>query len=469
MNKTIRKPAASSIFLLLLCFVSAARADLTKQINGIISQPSQKKVDYGIRIIKADSGHSVYTHDSQKAMVPASNMKLIVTATALKYLGADYEYTTKVGLCGDTLVVVGSGDPLLGDRQTDAKYSRSAGWIFRDIEAALKNKGVSVIKDIIVDSTIFDDQRVHENWPVEELNRWYASEVSGLNYNCNCIDVTARNQNGRVNVFFEPQTAFIKLTNQVAAVKSGKHGIGAYRQAGKVNELIVKGRCKQQDGPFPVAIERPAAFFGFLLAEHLTEASIQVQGQLSEKPADTGSDFVLLYDCRTSIRDCLARCNKDSLQLAAEALVKTMAARANGGRGGSWAGGREVITQYLLSLGLKKEQFYIDDGSGLSKENRLSAEVVTGVLTDIYKSTHWTVYKDSLAVGGVDGTIDKYFAQKEYKGKVFGKTGYISGVKSFSGLCTTEKGDYIFSILANNANAHTRPAINDIVEALFDN
>jgi len=469
MNDKIRKFSTVSLFIFFTSFAVTARADLTKRINGIINQPSQKKVNYGIRVIKADSGHSVYSHNGQKAMVPASNMKLIVTAAAMKYLGADYQYITKVGLCGDTLVVIGSGDPLLGDKQTDAKYSRTPNWIFRDIEAALKTKGVAVIKDIIVDSTIFDDQRVHPNWPVEELNRWYASEVSGLNYTCNCIDVTARNQNGRVNVFFEPQTAFIKLTNQVAAVNTGKHGIGAYRQSGKVNELIVKGRCKEQDGPFAVAIERPAGFFGFLLAENLAKAGIQVQGRLSEKRADADCNFVLLYACETSIKDCLARCNKNSLQLAADALVKTMGARANGGTAGSWAGGREVITQYLLALGLEKQQFHIDDGSGLSKENRLSANVISSVLADMYKGTDWSIYKDSLAVGGVDGTIDRYFAQTKYKGKIFGKTGYISGVKSFSGLCTTENGDYIFSILANNANGKTRPAINDIVKAVFEN
>ena len=469
MNKKIRKLSTVSLFIFFASFAVTARADLTKQINGIINQPSQKKVKYGIRIIKADSGHSVYSHNGQKAMVPASNMKLIVTAAALKYLGADYQYTTKVGLCGDTLVVIGSGDPLLGDEVTDSKYGRAPDWIFEHIATALKTKAVAVIEDIIVDSTIFDDQRVHPNWPVQELNRWYASEVSGLNYNCNCVDVTAVNRGGKVTVFFEPQTAFIKITNQVTAVNTGKHGIGAYRQHGKVNELIVKGRCKEQEGPFAVAIERPAGFFGFLLAENLTRAGIQVQGRLSEKRLDADCNFVLLYACETSIKDCLARCNKNSLQLAAEALVKTMGAKANGGRAGSWAAGREVITQYLLALGLQKKQFHIDDGSGLSKENRLSAKVITGVLTDIYNSRHWTVYKDSLAVGGVDGTIGKYFAQTKYKGKIFGKTGYISGVKSFSGLCTTENGDYIFSILANNANGKTRPAINDIVKAVFNN
>ncbi|RKY24075.1 MAG: D-alanyl-D-alanine carboxypeptidase/D-alanyl-D-alanine-endopeptidase, partial [Planctomycetota bacterium] len=78
-------------------------------------------------------------------------------------------------------------------------------------------------------------------------------------------------------------------------------------------------------------------------------------------------------------------------------------------------------------------------------------------------------FKDSLAVGGADGTIGKYFKEEKYKGKIFGKTGYIAGAKSFSGICCTDSGDYIFSILANNANGKTRKAINDIAKAIIDN
>ena len=78
------------------------------------------------------------------------------------------------------------------------------------------------------------------------------------------------------------------------------------------------------------------------------------------------------------------------------------------------------------------------------------------------------MYKDSLAVGGTDGTIEKYFKEEKYKGKILGKTGYISGVKSLSGVCVTGLGDYIFSILSNNTNGQTRTVINNIAQAIVD-
>ena len=457
-----------------VCLVNAASADLAKRIDGIISQSSQKKVQFSIHIVKADTGKTVYSHNAGKALSPASNMKIIITAAALKYLGPNYEYKTKVGLwdtygTSDILVIMGSGDPLLGDKVTDAKYGRKGSWIFEDITAVLKRNGITAIKDIIVDSSVFDDERVHPNWPKKELNRRYACEVSGLNFNGNCIEVSAKTIGGKVAVSIEPETDFIKVTNKVVAIQKGKSTVGSYRQAAKPNNIVVHGKCKKQVGPFAVAIERPAAFFGYFLAENLLKAGVNTEGELIEKSVGADGNVRVLAEYSTPMADCLARCNKDSFGLAAEALLKTIAGRvAPDGKNGSWAGGRELISQYLLELGIDGKEFYIDDGSGLSKQNKLSANAITKVLFNVYKSKDWKLYKDSLAVGGVDGTIGKYFKEEKYKGKIFGKTGYIGGVKSFSGICITVGGDYIFSILANNATGQTRKAINDIAKAIVD-
>jgi D-alanyl-D-alanine carboxypeptidase/D-alanyl-D-alanine-endopeptidase (penicillin-binding protein 4) len=461
-------------FILVECCVAVPatakqnEAGLTERINGIINQSSQKDVQYSIVIVKADSGEVVYSHDANKAMIPASNMKVITTAAALKYLGPDYKFTTEVGLCGDTLVITGGGDPLLGDKVTDAKYLRETGWIFKDITAALKQNNITAIKDIIVDSSIFDKERVHPNWSKKELNRWYACEVSGLNFNDNCIAVTVKNIGGKVTVDIEPETSFIKITNEVVPITEGKSAVGAYRSQ-EPNKISIKGKCEKQEGPFDVAIEKPAEFLGFLLRENLAGVGIKVDGQILEKPMGEDCNFKKLTEYSTPIADCLARCNKNSLGLAAESLFKTIAAKAaTNGKNGSWAGGRELISGYMLELGIEKEEFYIDDGSGLSKGNRLSANAITKVLLDVYKGKNWGLYKDSLAVGGVEGTIGKYFKEEKYKGKIFGKTGNIAGVTSFSGICSGKGGEYIFSILANNTKGGTREARDDIAKAIID-
>ena len=466
MKARMKKLLVAAVFT--ICLGGLAKADLAKRIDGIISQSYQKKVQFSIHIVKAGSGRTVYSHNAQKVLIPASNMKVITSAAALKYLGPDYEYKTKVGLCDDTLVVIGGGDPLLGDKVTDAKYGRENDWIFQDIIAALKRNRIKTVKDIIVDSSIFDDQRVHPNWPKKELNRRYACEVSGLNFNGNCIEVTAKNTGGKVAVFIEPKTGFVKLINKVKPISKGSSAVGSYRQP-EPNRIVVHGKCRKQTGPFAVAIERPAAFFGFLLAENLAKAGIKTNGQLVEKTVGDDRNVRVLAEYSTPIADCLARCNKNSLGLAAEALLKTISANSNpDGKNGSWAGGRQVISRYLLGLGIDKGQFYIDDGSGLSRQNKLSATAITKVLSDTYKSRNWRLYKKSLAVGGVDGTIARYFKEQQYKGKIFGKTGYMAGIRAFSGVCSTEEGDYIFSIIANNTNSKTRNAFHDIAKAIFD-
>jgi D-alanyl-D-alanine carboxypeptidase/D-alanyl-D-alanine-endopeptidase (penicillin-binding protein 4) len=467
MKSRIRKVLTAAFFVI-LPLAGYAAADLAERVDAIISRPSQQKVQFSIHIIEADSGEMLYSHNARETLIPASNMKIIITASALKYLGPDYKYVTRVGLCESTLVVIGSGDPLLGEKTTDAAYGREKGWIFKDITTALESKGVTKVQDIIVDSTIFDEQYVHPSWPKKELNRSYACEVSGLNYNRNCIELSVKKSGSKVEIFIEPQTAFLKLTNQVEAITKGADAVGTYRTR-KPNHIIVHGRCRDKEGPIEVAIEEPAVFFGFLLAEHLSRAGISGEGSIIEKPLDIGSEFVLLRQYYNSMADCLARCNKESLNLAAEALVKTIAVRNKpGSRNGSWREGTAMIACYLLDLGLDRSQFYLDDGSGLSRQNQLSAYAITTVLSDVYHGKNWAFYRDSLAVGGVDGTISKYFKEEKYKAKVLGKTGYLSGVRAFSGVCMTDEGDYIFSILANKANGLTRKAENDIAKAIID-
>jgi len=466
MKSQMKKLLVTVVFS--ICLTGFARADLAKRIDAIINQPSQKKVRFSVHIVKADTGKTIYSHNANKPLVPASNMKIIITAAALEFLGPDYEFKTQVGLCGDALIVIGSGDPLLGDKITDVKYGRKTNWIFEDITAVLKKNNTKTIKDIIVDSSIFDDERVHPNWPAEQLNKWYACEVCGLNYNGNCIDIAAKNTGGKVTVFVEPKTDYVKITNKVKPISKGASIIGSYRKQ-EINKIVVHGKCRKQIEPFAVAIERPAAFFGFLLAHSLNKAGINVQGQLIEKELDSNCNFKELAEYNTPLADCLARCNKNSFGLAAEALLKTIAANTNPyKKNGSWTEGQKAVSHYLRSIGIDKKEFFIDDGSGLSRDNKLSANAVTTVLLYIYKSKNRQLFKDSLAVGGVDGTIAKYFKEEKYKGRIFGKTGYIGGVKSFSGICATDEGDYIFSILTNN-NFKSRKPINDIAKAIFEN
>jgi D-alanyl-D-alanine carboxypeptidase/D-alanyl-D-alanine-endopeptidase (penicillin-binding protein 4) len=465
------KTAAKRLLVLLViiqAFAGAGRADLTQQIETIVASQTEAKVRIAVQILNPATGAIIYSRSASTPMIPASNMKLITTAAALKYLGPDFLYQTRVGLVGDTLAVIGSGDPLLGDRPTAEKRSFDARWMLKDIAQQLRAANFGAITDIVVDSTIFDDERVHPSWPKEELNRRYACEVSGLNYNGNCIEIIAETIGSRVQLTLDPQTAYVTIVNKCTPATQPPDTIWGARDVNS-NVITVLGSCHRQCQPIRVTISRPPAFFGFLLAEELKRSGIAVRGRLIEKEIALTDQFKTIAVYRSSIWDVFERCNKDSLGLAAEALLKTIAAsRQPSGKGGSWAVGQQIMSQYLLSLGIPPDQFLIDDGSGLSEKNRLSANTISTILLDLYKNPEWQNYKQTLAIGGVDGTAGKWFDEPKYKGKVFGKSGYIEGVKSFSGVCSTNAGDRIFSIITNNANGNTRQAINDIVKAVID-
>jgi D-alanyl-D-alanine carboxypeptidase/D-alanyl-D-alanine-endopeptidase (penicillin-binding protein 4) len=457
----------SAIVLLSACFCGVSPGGLAQRFVKAVG--AQQEADaYSIQVVEPNSGTVIYSHNAHKPMMPASNMKLVTTAAALKCLGADFEYRTRVGRQNGALVVIGSGDPLLGDKSTDDRYDRKSGWIFEKIVQALREQSITEVSDIVIDTTVFDDQRVHPSWPAKDYNKWYACEVCGLNYNDNCIEVSASNQGDSVAINIEPRTSFVQIINEVEPVTEGDSAIGANRTL-QPNKITLFGRCKNREGPFRVAIEQPAALFGFCLAENLARAGITLKGRLVEKAVDVDVGFQPLVEFTTPLVDCVRRANTDSLGLAAEALLKTIDAHSKpDGKNGGWAGGRERIARFLTDLGIPAEEFVIDDGSGLSRQNRLTTYALSKILLDLYRSKNWEFFQASLAVAGEEGTIDKYFNEAKYRGKIHAKTGYISGVRALSGVCLTDAGPYLFSVLSNGPKGLSRDGINGVAKAIID-
>jgi D-alanyl-D-alanine carboxypeptidase/D-alanyl-D-alanine-endopeptidase (penicillin-binding protein 4) len=218
-----------------------------------------------------------------------------------------------------------------------------------------------------------------------------------------------------------------------------------------------------------VAVENPALYFGRLLRNALIEQGIGVSGEIRESPAPQGCEIRPLAEHSTSIGDCLQRTNKDSLGLAAEAMFKRLGVQSDpDAHQGSWEGGQRVLSGYLQGLGVSEREHVIADGSGLSRDNRLSANALTRVLMHLAAGADWEFYTDSLAVGGLDGTIENHFWEAKYRGRVLAKSGYIHAVRALSGVIRTDSGDYIFSILANKAGSGARSAIDSAVKAVID-
>ena len=335
------------------------------------------------------------------------------------------------------------------------------------ITRTIQKTGISKVENIIIDTSFFDDNRVHPSWPREQLNQWYACEVSGLNFYDNCIHLEIARQGGRAAFAMTPANHYVRLVNQLKLISRGSSAIGAYRTS-TPNKLVVRGNLNQKAG-FDIAIENPAGLFASILSDKLRAAGISVEGKILQTCVRQDSRIRYLIIFKTPIAGVLRRCNADSLGLAAECLLKTISAENTPGRvNGRWEHGFKLISHYLRSLDISKDHYTLDDGSGLSPKNRLTATILTTVIMDRYKSEDAEVFIQSLAVGGKSGTIEKYFRRSPYQGNIIGKTGYISGVRTFSGICRKPKGDIIFSILTEKGNGSTRKCINAIAQAIYD-
>jgi len=436
-------------------------------VQDLIVRHKQTKTVFSIMAVEAKTGAVLYQLHPDKPMIPASNMKLITTSAALHYLGGDYIFKTKVGILGSDLVIVGGGDPLLADPKNDSAPGQAATLLISRILLAVKDSGIRQIDNIIVDTSFFDNNRVHPSWPKEQLNQWYACEVSGLNFHNNCIRLTAARNGKEAALSMIPENSYVHLINQIQVVSSGTSAVGAYRNS-VPNRLLVKGKLNQAAG-FDVAIENPAGLLASIVKDRLQKEGIPVRGQILQQYIKQNEAIRYLVIIETPIAEVLKRCNTNSLGLAAECLVKTISAENTQGHiNGEWPHGLNLISRYLDSLGIPKEQYVLDDGSGLSRNNRLSAYCLITVLKDMYFHPDSSIFLSSLAVGGLEGTAEKYFQEPPYKGTILGKTGYIAGVRSFSGICRTPAGDILFSILSEGSSSAARSCINDITKAIYD-
>jgi D-alanyl-D-alanine carboxypeptidase/D-alanyl-D-alanine-endopeptidase (penicillin-binding protein 4) len=352
--------------------------------------------------------------------------------------------------------------------ETEARNGHIYQPFIQEIIGRIRELEVTSLSDIVIDTSIFDGQRVQPSWPANQLHQKYACEVSGFNYNGNCIDITAANRNGKPVLELDPPTDYVKLINALTIWKSRRSWFSVNRTK-EPGELLIQGNCRTQAGPYAVAVENPALFFGRLLRNALISEGISVAGEVREREEPEDGEFRPVTEYTTLIGDCLQRTNKDSFGLAAEAMLKRLAAQAEPGRkAGSWEGGRKVLSDYLRGLGIDEREFVIADGSGLSRDNRLSANALTLVLEHLSRGPDWEFYKNSLAVGGLDGTIENHFWEKQYRGRVLAKSGYIMAVRALSGVIRTDSGDYLFSILGNKAGSGARTAIDRAVKAVID-
>ena len=150
----------------------------------------------GIKVVSGE-GMTLAEHNSNKLLMPASNMKLISTGAALHRLGSDYRFRTEIahdgkiedGVLKGNIYIIGHGDPTLGSKDTLATELSS---VFGEWEKAIRGAGIRSIEGCIVgDGRWIDGMMEEETWLWNDIGTYYGSGVSGLNFYENMISFNA--------------------------------------------------------------------------------------------------------------------------------------------------------------------------------------------------------------------------------------------------------------------------------------
>lgn len=456
----------------------APRASIGSAVEAAVRKSGLPKGTISIVVRDADTGAILASVAPDQPMKPASNMKLFSTGTALLTLGDNFLFRTQLLRSGDQLTVVGDGDPAFGDPDVLSKMSWTAqsGEVQTGLDAtalidiwaeAVRASGMTHIQDLVIDARIFDTVGYQPHWPREQYSNGYCAEVWGLNFHANVVRVIPSPRKGGAPEIASMSPAMPWLVKQNKATsKTGakdKHTFTVVREPDS-NALTLGGNAKEQPrDAAELTVHDSPSLFGEFFASRLARKGItvdRVRNAALDEPAPQGTLVGPMI--QTPIATVLKRANTESSNLYAESLCKRAGA-ARTKTPGSWANGTatmaEAITARLGASAL--EGFVLDDGSGLSAANRVTARALCDWIVSFANDPVFaSAFIESMAEAGKSGTVQKRYkdlAQSEVR--VHCKTGYIRGTSCLSGIVIAPNGQRVaFSILGNSLEQADRVA-----------
>lgn len=420
-------------------------------------------------IVDLDSGKTVYSRNAADLLIPASNQKLLVQAAAVDAATDDWAFVTRIGIRDSDLFIVGDGDPGFGDPNIAQAKGENPATVLDRWANALRSAGHSRIAgDLVVDVSIFDDQFVHPDWEKSDLVKWYGAPVGGLNFNDNCVEITAwPGASGAAAVWSVfPPCSLIKLTNKCVSKPGAKNATPVVGRHPGTWDFVLSGQVAKRGTLQSISIPEPNHFAATVIREHLAAKGITVNGRLRfdrlrRHGHELPSDCRVIAEHRTPLADVLARIGHDSQNLFAEAMMKRLGyawSIQNGASQpiGSWPTGRQAILATLERAGCDIKRMTVADGSGLSRTNRASAQDFVNLLQFMHRHPRRQQFINSMGGNRTGGALVKRF--RDIDGDVYAKTGYMSGVRSLSGYVRTNDDHwYAFSIIFNSFPGQSTP------------
>jgi len=421
-------------------------------------------------LIEADSGHTVLSARARQPQNPASLMKLLTTAAALDRLGPAFSWATPVWLNGPvqggvlegSLHIKGSGDPKLVLERV---------WL---LLRRVQQLGVREIRgDIVLDNSAFNVPDIAPGDFDGEALRPYNVRPGALllNYRTVVYTFVPDAAVGVARVLVEPALAGA-LVDRSVALAPGPCGDwrGAlqahFGEPGQANgPTRFAGRYTASCGElsWPVADPQPATYDARLLEGLWREMGGQLSGRVREGPAPTDSRPA--FEQRSPpLAELVRDINKFSNNVMAQQLFLTLALQANPAQAATPEAARETLRQWLADrTGEVAGDIVIDNGSGLSRGNRVSAQLLARVLLRAWDSPVMSELMSSLPISGVDGTLRR---SRTSVGRAHLKTGTLRDTTGLAGYVLSNSGRrYVLVALVNHPNAAAaRPALEALVQ-----
>ena len=460
MLSTLRLLAA---FVLSLCGVCAAAEGLPAEVDAALARAKLPREALSVLVVDTD-GKAVprLSHRANVAVNPASVAKLVTTYVALEQLGPAFSWSTPVfvdgAVQGGTLVgnvyLQGQGDPKLVVERL---------WL---LLRRLQGLGIQQVQgDIVLDRSAFETVQQDPGAFDGEPLRPYNAAPDALLLNFKSVVMTfVPDRNGRAQIQYEPPLAGVQTS---ASVPLAAGDCGDWRGSLKA-DFSDPGRIRFGGGypaacgerAWPVAYADPRSYPARAIAGLWSEMGGKLTGQVRDGrvPAGLRPTFTVQSP---PLAEIVRDINKYSNNVMAQQLFLTLSLQHKGV--GTQAGSRELVRAWWRER-IGGEAPVIDNGSGLSRDERITAQQLAKLLQLAWASPLMPELVSSLPVAGTDGTL------KRLRGRSAGlahlKTGSLRDVAAVAGFVHAASGRrYVVVVIANHPNAAAaRPAIDALVD-----
>lgn len=450
---------------------SPLTGELRERIQPLVDRLERDGYRVGLLAEDVNGERTLIASRPDEARIPASVQKLLTASAALLGPGADHLMLTDLvahgpledGVIDGHLRLRGEGDPTLTAKATLERYVNR-----------MKELGIRrVTGDLLVDDRLFTSTRRAPGWPTsaDEAATWLSGPAAlSLDGGTALLAIVGK---GKPRVEVRPAGTSLAIDNRLDWSQQNKRRVRLRWNAERTGLLVTGVTPRKSGEAHRAAIPDPGLFFGEALRAALVRSGIAVDGGVrrpSEEELVRGGSLVMRVE--TPVGSILGRILKNSDNHWAEQLFSHLGAHATA-RGG-FEGGRVALQKILGEAGLGKEGEAIVDGSGLSRENRVSPRSILGVLAQVREAGQFSRLEAALAHGGEKGSTLRRRLQ-EIGPRVRAKTGTLRGVKGLAGTLRTAAGRRVdFAILTeapqrlSGSSAGRQRAFEDAVVRILD-